>query len=171
MTDIHRQLQELGAEMEAAWEEFSTRIEVPPDHPARAFGAAPHCHVVLFQHVSDAGGFADSVCVEVPEGLGNFDLAMLQAGELRARVMFLCNTREQADDIGPRAANALPEHRRISLERASAGSWGRTLDAQPTHDSPNAPAQAPATAFSGCWGHQQRTSKGKTHDEGMSWIF
>jgi hypothetical protein len=48
---------------------------------------------------------------------------MAQARGLKARVLFICDTHEQAEAMAKRAAALLPEHRRLSLDRAEAGAW------------------------------------------------
>jgi len=42
----------------------------------------------------------------------------------RSRVGFVCDTAEQAEEVAKLAAQALPKHRRMALERAAAGAWG-----------------------------------------------
>ena len=102
---------------------FKTRRTVDPLY--QALGAAAAYHHVYFQPLGDDGGLAPAVVLNVPEGLDSFDYAMAQARELKARVSFICDTKEQAVDMAARASSALPAHRRIALERAEAGSWGR----------------------------------------------
>ena len=43
---------------------------------------------------------------------------------LKARVCFMCNTRQQAIKVANKASKKLPEHCRVSIERASEGGWG-----------------------------------------------
>ena len=101
---------------------FKSRRSVNPMY--QALGAAAVYHHVYFQPLGDDGGLAPAVVLNVPEGLDSFDYAMEQARAHKARVSFICDTREQAADMAARAACALPTHRRISLERAEAGAWG-----------------------------------------------
>jgi hypothetical protein len=100
---------------------FRTRRETPAF--CRELGAAGHYHHVMFQPIGDAGGECTAVLVQIPEGIGEFDSAMEQARELKARVALICDTRRQAEEMAARAAEALPEHRRISLDRVEAGQW------------------------------------------------
>jgi hypothetical protein len=98
---------------------FKTRRSVHPFF--QELGAAAAYHHVLFQPLGDDGGLAPAVVLNIPEGLDSFDYAMKQARKLKARVSFICDTREQAADMAARAANALPRHRRIALEGGEGG--------------------------------------------------
>ena len=60
---------------------------------------------------------------QIPEALAQIAPAMAQATALKARVLFLCDTRKQAEEVAALAARGLPAHRRVSLERAEAGAW------------------------------------------------
>jgi hypothetical protein len=63
--------------------------------------------------------------VQIPEARRPEIRRGLKAARCRqARLIFLCNTADQADRIAITAAAALPAHRRIALERALAGGWG-----------------------------------------------
>lgn len=80
---------------------FATRGSVDPLY--RALGAAAAYHHVHFQPLGDDGGLAPAVVLNVPEGLDSFDCAMQKARERKARVSFICDTREQAADMAARA--------------------------------------------------------------------
>jgi hypothetical protein len=84
-------------------------------------------HGVFFEHRTDRGGLARAVVVQIPEATAGLAEAMAQARRFKARVAFICDTREQADDVARQAAPLLPRHRRVALERAADGGWG--LDA------------------------------------------
>jgi hypothetical protein len=49
--------------------------------------------------------------------------AFADARERKARLTFLCDTRDQADVIATEAATALPEHLRLPYEMAEAGQY------------------------------------------------
>lgn len=103
--------------------EYKTLVEVPKNHPAYAAGCT-HVHLVLLQSKLDRGGFRDTVALNIPEALHQFDEAMWMAKLFKARVGFFCDTAEQAHEMATRAAVALPDHERISLERGVEGAWG-----------------------------------------------
>src|SRR4029077_8221192 len=102
-------------------EMFNTSLEAPGW--ARRLGCPKELHAVFFQHRNDPGGSCDSVCVEVPEGMSFFRQAMEVARERRARVLLMCNTRNQADAVARLVSNSLKDHRRVSIERARSGVW------------------------------------------------
>jgi len=82
-------------------------------------------HVVLFEPANDRGGRSAVVGVQIPEATRPLIRRGLEeARRRRARLIFLCDTAEQADRIAATAAAALPDHRRIAIERAAAGRWG-----------------------------------------------
>jgi hypothetical protein len=82
-------------------------------------------HGVFFQPISDRGGVAPTIMVQIPETpMAAVRLGMAYARKRKARVGFLCDTPEQARDIADRVMRLLPRHKRISYERAAAGAWG-----------------------------------------------
>jgi hypothetical protein len=50
-------------------------------------------------------------------------MAIKQADKWKARVGFICDTRQEADEIAQTVPRRLPNHRRIAYERAEAGHW------------------------------------------------
>lgn len=96
--------------------------KVPAEHLA-AFGLA-EIHGVFFEHRADRGGLARAVVVQIPEAIAALAEAMVQARSFKARVAFLCDTQQQAEEIAEQAAKLLPRHRRVAFERAAAGGWG-----------------------------------------------
>ena len=83
-------------------------------------------HLIYFRHREDNGG-DDVVCLTlpIPEAQDSFGDAMEDARRMRARLAIVCDTLDQARDAAAQAGFALPEHERISIERADAGIWGR----------------------------------------------
>jgi hypothetical protein len=103
---------------EAAW-----RTEIDRDHCA-AFGCST-LHAVFFRHADDSGGESPAVAVMIPEATRQQRRAAFREAERnRARVVFICDTRELAEDIAHRAATALSQHRRVPYEVAEAAKWG-----------------------------------------------
>lgn len=100
------------------------RTLVDPAHAA-AFGCDTELHAVFFEANDDNPGLCAAVAVQIPE-ISDVQLAvaMQRATQMRARVLFLCDTREQADEIAARASGMLHAHHRVSYERAEAGEWG-----------------------------------------------
>lgn len=83
-------------------------------------------HSVVFQHKRDSGGCCNAVAVDVPKDVARqqIEAAMAWARANRARVMFVCDTSAQAQQMLPQTARLLPNHRRVALERAAAGGFG-----------------------------------------------
>ena len=100
------------------------RTEVDPAQAA-AYGCATIPHIVFFAPLNDRGGAANCVAVNIPEAGGRLiRTAMRRARQGRARVLFVCDTVDQAAAIAHRAARLLPRHRRVPYEKAEAGAWG-----------------------------------------------
>ena len=100
---------------------WTSRID--PDYTA-AFGVG-ELHGVLFEPDDDRGGMRDTIAVQIPEASRQcVRRACRLATQLRARVSFICDTVEQAEQTAGRVARWLPHHHRISLERAREGGWG-----------------------------------------------
>ena len=99
------------------------RTRIDPEHTA-AFGE-PELHAAAFQHKNDPGGTSHVVALQIPETPGAlFVQAMAKANDLKARVLFICDTGEQAEDAAARASKLLPRHCRVAYERVVAGAWG-----------------------------------------------
>jgi hypothetical protein len=97
---------------------------IPPEHTRWA--GVEELHPVHFQHRADRGGACCAVSVQVPEvPRHRIKLALDLAHLARARVLFLCDTHEQAVRSCRLAARLLPEHRFVALERAAAGAFGQ----------------------------------------------
>src|SRR3954454_22590809 len=94
----------------------------PPEY-TRRYGCA-ELHGALFQHRTDRGGPAPAIAIMIPEGRDQLGTALREARRCKARVMFNCDTQEQAEEMAQLAARELPRHRRVSIERAFAGGWG-----------------------------------------------
>jgi hypothetical protein len=82
-------------------------------------------HLVVLAPANDTGGDRNRVLVEIPEAFVAWADAMAAARELEARVTLVCDTRRQAEDAARAAARDLPGHRRVAIERAFAGQWGK----------------------------------------------
>ena len=101
--------------------EWRTRAD--PDWTA-TYGVA-ELHIVMFEPHDDRPGSRATVMVQIPEASRQqIRAALKQAIKRGARLSFVCDTREQADQIAATAAKKLPAHRRIAYERAEAGGWG-----------------------------------------------
>jgi hypothetical protein len=82
-------------------------------------------HGVFFTPSEDFGGSRGVVVVQIPETPDElFVAAMKVATQSRARVVFFCDTLAQARKVARKAAKMLPNHCRVSMERAQAGAWG-----------------------------------------------
>ena len=82
-------------------------------------------HSVFFASNGDSGGVRTVIVAlmpETPEQL--FVNAMELASQGQARVAFLCDKPGQAHSAARKAANMLPNHSRVSMERGLAGAWG-----------------------------------------------
>jgi hypothetical protein len=89
----------------------------------RLFGC-PELHAIHFQPVGDRGGPCAAVSIQVPECSRQVvRRALAIAARRRARVLFLCDTHEQAQRMHALASRALRDHRFVSIERADAGAW------------------------------------------------
>jgi hypothetical protein len=101
--------------------EWRTRVE--PELAAR-YGV-DELHVVLFEPDGDRPGTRNVVGVQIPEASRQqIREAIKQANKRRARVIFFCDTGDQADEMAVKAGEKLPHHHRIAYERAEAGEWG-----------------------------------------------
>jgi hypothetical protein len=100
---------------------WATRLDL--NYPA-AYGC-DELHAVFFTANDDTGGHRRAVVVQIPETPAQlFVTAMEVATQGRARVVFLCDTAAQACNIAHTAAKMLPNHCRVSMERAQAAAWG-----------------------------------------------
>ncbi|MBV8458418.1 MAG: hypothetical protein JO122_17590 [Acetobacteraceae bacterium] len=95
-------------------------------NPQLTAGFVPgELHVVVFAPCDDDGGIRSCVSVQIPEASRQRVAAAMQiARREKCRVLFLCDTREQADRVAARAGKLLPDHRRVAYERAQAGRFG-----------------------------------------------
>ncbi len=94
-----------------------------PNKYTRAFGCGD-LHAVFFQSRADRGGISPAVMVMIPEAADKLTTALAQAHTLKARLVIVCDTEEQARDAKQAAHELLPDHREVSLCRAQAGAWG-----------------------------------------------
>lgn len=100
---------------------WATRLD--PNYPLPFGCNEPHS--VFFAPNEDFGGRRGAVAVQIfetPDGL--FVAAMELATSSRARVVFLCDTAAQACKVARKAAKTLPNHCRVSMERAQGAAWG-----------------------------------------------
>jgi hypothetical protein len=81
---------------------------------------------VVLQHKRDSGGGCHVVALQVPEvSRRKIKASLAWARANRARVVFVCDTADQAQQMLEQAARLLPDHRRVALERAAAaGGFG-----------------------------------------------
>jgi hypothetical protein len=99
---------------------WTTRLD--PNYTA-AYGC-DELHAVFFTPNDGTGGRC-GVVVQIPETTDYlFAHSMAVATQSRARVVFLCDTAAQAGEVVRKAAKMLPNHCRVSMERAQAGAWG-----------------------------------------------
>jgi hypothetical protein len=107
---------------------WATRLD--PNYTLR-FGCK-ELHSVFFASNDDIGGLRGAVVVQIPETTDQlFVTAMEVATQGRARVVFICDTPGQARKVARKAAKMLPNHCRVSMERAQAGAWGAYNEAAP----------------------------------------
>ena len=98
-----------------------TRLD--PDYTA-GFGVA-EAHAAFLQHKRDRGGSCATIAFSIPETpRGKVEAALAQARSRRVRVVFICNTADQAQEMRALAARLLPDHRPVALDRAASGAWG-----------------------------------------------
>lgn len=82
-------------------------------------------HVVTFEHRDDPGGPWRCVAVQVPECDEPLIAEALQlARSMRARIVIVADTAEQAEAMATRIAITCAQHQRLPYERASAGAFG-----------------------------------------------
>src|ERR1700693_6576372 len=75
-------------------------------------------HACFFQPASDQGGTRPCVTILIPETPNDQMLRQIAgAMKRKARVMFLTDTRQQAEDVATFAATHLHRYRRVSFER------------------------------------------------------
>lgn len=94
---------------------------IPMQH-TRSYGVS-EAHAVFFQHRADRGGPAPAMSILIPEAMSYLDAALQEAHQLRARVIIVCDTAEQAAAARSRAITLLPNHRPVAMTRAQAGAW------------------------------------------------
>ena len=94
-----------------------------PNKYTRPFGCE-NLHAVIFQSCADRGGVSPAVVIMIPEEVDKLTESLKQAHKLRARLLLLCDTEEQAAVAKQVALDILPDHREVSLSRAEAGAWG-----------------------------------------------
>lgn len=110
-----------GTERRMPW---TTRVD--PKYTA-PFGV-PNAHFVAFQPNDDHGGASNVIAVSIPETPPQDIAAALERTvRLQARLIFICDTRQQARQIARIAAANLPTHHRVALERAELGKWGQLI--------------------------------------------
>ncbi len=94
-----------------------------PNKHTRPFGCE-NLHAVFFQSCADRGGVSPAVAIMIPEALDKLTAALKQVHKTGARLIILCDTKEQAANAKQAAVDLLPDHREVSLNRAEAGVWG-----------------------------------------------
>jgi hypothetical protein len=72
---------------------------------------------LFFEDVDDPGDDFYNVMLRIPDHQSKFERYMDLAAALRARVVLLCDTEEQAEHYARRVARLLPHHRRVALSR------------------------------------------------------
>lgn len=102
--------------------QWRTRV----DPAVSAAFSAGELHAVFFEHKTDRGGVADAtVGLMIPEvPMPAVTQCLDAASARRSRVFFICDIREQADEVAALAATRLKQHRRVPYERAVAAGWG-----------------------------------------------
>ncbi len=102
---------------------WATEINVPI--PAQLLGAAPVYHCVFFRPIDDVGGLNPTVVFQIPESDYVLIRSRLAGGRyVGYRVVFCCDTPQQAAKAARFGCANLPNHERIALERAQGGGWG-----------------------------------------------
>lgn len=101
-------------------DKWTTRV--PPEF-TQLFGEA-ELHAATFQPEGDRGGPGNCTAIAIPETpKEKIAEAMTASTAFAWRVLFICDTEAQANEVATLAASMLPKHRRISFERAMAGEW------------------------------------------------
>lgn len=87
-----------------------------PAEYSRQFGCE-ELHGVVLHPLDDPGGTLPCVNVQIPEHEQNFVTAMTTAREKGYRVLFICDTADQAEDAARRALALLEgTHQRVPIE-------------------------------------------------------
>ncbi len=83
-------------------------------------------HGSFFEHPEDKGGMAAAVAIQIPEfSQEEITEALKTACEISCRVLFLCDTPEQAETMARLMFELIPAYNRVSVERVTEGLWGR----------------------------------------------
>src|SRR5215470_14922046 len=89
------------------------------------YGIVPELHGVFFAPLDDRDGPRACVALQIPEASPEqIRWGLAETAKRRARLLFVCDTQQQAEDAAALAASKLPLHRRIPYERARAGKFG-----------------------------------------------
>ena len=94
-----------------------------PNKYSRPFGCE-NLHAVFFQSRADRGGESVCVAIMIPEAIDDLTRALKQAHKTAARLVIICDTKEQAANAKQVAVDLLPDHREVSWSRAKAAAWG-----------------------------------------------
>lgn len=84
-------------------------------------------HAVFFEPAGERTRKGSGVIILRIDETPAYEIAeyLEAATETETHVGFLCDTRQQANEILRRAGKMLPNHRRMALERAEACEWNR----------------------------------------------
>ena len=85
-------------------------------------------HAAVFEHRDDPGGSWRCIGIELPETpRQRFNAALRMARRSKARILIIADSAEQVHQAVTRIERRCPHHRRVSLERANGGGFGRTM--------------------------------------------
>ena len=83
-------------------------------------------HGSFFEHPDDSGGVAAAVAIEIPEfSQEEIGESLKIAVDSSYRVLFICDTPEQAETMARLMFELIPAYERVSVERVIEGLWGR----------------------------------------------
>ena len=108
------------------WNVYIRNCTVPPENrPTFIQGHERHRSADAIDGIVRlAKGISPAVMIMIPEAIDKLTTALMQARDLQARLVIICDTEKQARDAKQAAHELLPDHREVSLSRAQAGAWG-----------------------------------------------
>lgn len=103
-----------------------TYFEVP-EHVRPFSGDFTHGHALIYRHNDDTEQHGTVIAIEIPERMESLRRALIQARDLKARFLAICDTREQALEVEKMADAILTRHYRVNLEASKHGHYGRLI--------------------------------------------
>jgi hypothetical protein len=79
-------------------------------------------HGLIYQPIPDHGGPRDTCCLQIPEtSEEEFDRHLEETKRHSRRLVIVCDTAKQAEEIARKIGERLPRHRIVALERVFEG--------------------------------------------------